>query len=67
MASKRGASATHFALMSSLGIVVTQPFIQIGLQSFDAFVKFLSEYNLLKFLQDRLVEPHRRCRWFAAI
>ena len=49
-------AATHFALMRALLVIVMQPFIQIGLQRVDAVVKFLAECDLIKLLQDRLVE-----------
>lgn len=42
--------------MRALVVVVMQPFIQIGLQRVDAVVKFLAECDLIKLLQDRLVE-----------
>ena len=43
--------------MSSLGVVVVEPFIQINLQSFDVFVELFTECGLVEFLQDRLMEP----------
>jgi hypothetical protein len=53
---ERRSAATHFALMSSFVVIVMQPFIQIGLQRVDAVVKFVAECDLIKLLQDRLVE-----------
>ena len=49
-------AAKHFSLMRALLVVVMQPFIQIGLQRVHAVVKFLAERDLIKLLQDRLME-----------
>jgi len=35
---ERRSAATHFALMSSFGVVMVQPFIQIGLQFLDGLI-----------------------------
>ncbi len=43
--------------MRPLGVIVIQPFVQINLQSFNAFIQLFAERNLVEFLQDRLVEP----------
>ncbi len=43
--------------MSSFSVVEIDPFIQIGLQGLDGFVELFAECNLVKLLQDRLVEP----------
>ena len=43
--------------MSSFGVVMVQPFIQIGLQFLDGLIDCLAERDLVKLLQDRLVEP----------
>ena len=43
--------------MCALKVVVMQPFIQIGLKRVDAVVELLAERDLIKLLQDRLVEP----------
>ncbi len=43
--------------MSSFGVVVLQPFIQISLQRFDAFVELLAERDLVELLQDRFMKP----------
>jgi len=53
---KRYSATTHFSLMSSFSVVEVDPFIQIGLQGLNGFVKLFAECNLVKFLQDRLVE-----------
>ena len=51
--------------MSAFGIVVMQPVIQIGLQRVNAFVELLAERDLVKLLQDRLVETFTNavCLW----
>lgn len=54
---KRRSAATHFSLMSSFSVVEVDPFIQIGLQGLNGFIKLFAKCNLVKFLQDRLVEP----------
>ena len=54
---ERRSAATHFALMSSFGVVMMQPYIQIGLQFLNGLIELLAERDLVKFLQDRLVEP----------
>ena len=43
--------------MGSLIIVVTEPFVQILLQIIHVLVELFPECNLIKLLQDRLVEP----------
>ena len=43
--------------MSSFAVVVIYPFIQIGLKLFDSCVNFLSESDLIKFLEHRFVKP----------
>ena len=60
---ERRSAATHFTLMSSFGIVVMQSFIQIDLQRIDAFIQLLAERDLVKFLQDGLVEPLTDAVW----
>ncbi|TCS36782.1 hypothetical protein EDC30_1051, partial [Paucimonas lemoignei] len=42
--------------MRALIVVVSQPFIQIDLQLFNRSVNLAPERNLVKLLQDRLVE-----------
>ena len=54
---ERRSSATHFTLMGALRVVVMEPMIQIHLQLFDAFIQVFSERDLIKLLQDGLVEP----------
>lgn len=54
---ERRSAATHFALMSSFGIVVAQPFTQIDLQFRNGLIDLLAECDLVKLLQGRLVEP----------
>ncbi len=43
--------------MSTFGIVVMQPNIQISLQLIIALIQVLSECNLIEFLQDGFMEP----------
>ncbi len=43
--------------MSSFGIIVSQPFIQISLQLLDGLIDLFAERDLVKLLQDRLVKP----------
>ena len=52
----RRSTATYFALMRAFVVVVLQPLIEIGLQRFDGFIEFFAERDLIKLLQDRLVE-----------
>jgi hypothetical protein len=40
---ERRSAATHFTLMSAFGVVVMQPFIQIGLQFVDGLIDLLAE------------------------
>ena len=49
-------AATHFALMGSLVIVVMDPLVQILLQDFDGFIELLAESDLIKLVEQRLVE-----------
>ncbi len=43
--------------MRALVIVMVKPFVQIDLQRINAVIEFLAERDLVKFLQDRFVEP----------
>ena len=53
----RRSAAAYFALVRAFVVVMLQPFIEIGLQRFDGFIELFAERDLIKFLQDRLVEP----------
>jgi hypothetical protein len=53
----QGRPATaHLSLMCPLVIVTHQPLIQINLQALKIGIEFLSERDLVKLLQDGLVE-----------
>jgi hypothetical protein len=49
-------AATHFALMSSLMVVVMHPLLQVLLQDFDGFIELLTKSDLIKLIEQRLVE-----------
>ena len=51
--------------MGAFCVVVMQPLVQIALQLFNALIQVLAECDLIKFLQDGLVEPlaYAVCLW----
>ena len=49
-------AATHFSLMRAVVVVVMQLFVEIGLKHIDAVIEFVAERDLIKLLQDRLVD-----------
>ena len=53
---ERGSAATHFSLMRAVVVVVMQLFVEIGFKHIDAVIKFVAERDLIKLLQDRLVD-----------
>ena len=50
-------SATDFALMGALRVVMMHPLVEISLQLLDGFIKVLSECDLIKLLKNGFVEP----------
>ena len=51
------ASTAHLALMRALSIVFLDPGIKVALQRLDVCVDLLTERDLVKLLQQRLMEP----------
>ena len=51
-----GASAAHLALMSARAIVALDPLVEVALQFREFAVDFFAEDDLIKFLEDGLVE-----------
>jgi len=43
--------------MGAFGVVMCEPFIEIGLQLLDSLKQRFAERDLIEFLQDGLVEP----------
>ena len=52
----RRSAVAHFALMSSFIIVINEPFVQVFLQGFQVPIKLLAERDLVKLLQNGLME-----------
>ena len=50
------APAAHLALMRALVVVIGQPFIEIGLHLVDGPVNLAPERDLVKLVENRLVE-----------
>lgn len=60
----RGSSATHLALARSFVVVVIDPAVQIDLKLVDVSIDLFAKRDLVKFLQYRFMETHRKCHWF---
>ncbi len=54
----RRSAFTDFTLMSTLSVVVFDPFVQIVLELVDCLVDFLAERDLIELLQDGLMERY---------
>lgn len=52
----RRPAATHFSLMGSFSVVVINPYIQIFLEVVDISIELSPKRDLIKLLQNRLVE-----------
>lgn len=52
----RRSAVAHFALMSSIIVVINQPFVQIFLEFIQVAIELFAERDLIELLQDGLVE-----------
>ena len=53
---KRCPATTYFALMGTLGVVMDDPFIEIGLELFDGLEQRFTERDLVEFLKVSIAE-----------